>query len=513
MRFFLLVMSVTSFWRSTQAQQEQPKCTMCADGSMGNVQLSMGSLSCEYIATVASTVSSDSSTCMDLQMQAYQYCACPTYPTDAFCSVCQNGSMKLFHPLRSIPLLPRSMSISISGLGGVGNSMDLGGNYYTCREVMFARNDGSDVCTIVPKADYLCGCPKATPPSCTMCPPSNTSDAIVAPNKRIPPLFTTTCEQIRFAAYMMTSEAECSSLLTSAPVDLPAYCGCTDSKVSSSICSLCGSGTPHANPDLVVDEQLGLTCGMMLSAVAPYVTSPDYCTALQARYQSMCCTSSEPVVVIAPTPVQVPVNPPPTLQPTPLATTGATTPSLATVVPTTMVWTPFPTFQVASTIPMSPTMSMGNTTLFPTFVPNASAVSQQPTPGIVTAFTYYPTFTPDNTTAAPSMILTSPTVGGVASSNGTFYPTLDPLTNNASSMGPTTSMLGTRSPSAATTPAGIPSGSSLSPAGRPPSDVVTRTPVAGNAATAPSMSSSSRCISMGTGTLTVVLAVMGSIWI
>jgi hypothetical protein len=287
------------------------QCTLCADGSAGDVTLSFGSTSCDTINQVIGSTPADSPECLDLQVQTYRYCACPTYPSDQYCSLCTNGAFTIANPSQAIPALPRNSSSTSTASTTSSSSTTNSGDYYTCEEVLFARKDNGNVCDILPSAAHVCGCPDSTLPDCSLC--TTAGGSVTASDKRVPPLFTTTCTTFQAMAYMTTTASECSNLLADVPVDVSLYCACNDTTASpEATCFVCGNYIPMDNLDtIVVDATLDLTCDMLLNDVAPFVNDNSYCTTLQSKYQGGCCQGA-------------PTNPP-SSQPTAAPTTPAPT--------------------------------------------------------------------------------------------------------------------------------------------------------------------------------------------
>jgi hypothetical protein len=267
LRLLVLASSVSL---SVLAQSSAFKpCTLCADGSSGSLTKSFGTTPCSAIAKVIGATPADSHECLDIQMQAYQYCDCPTYPQE-YCSLCPNGEYEIANPRQRIPTLPRE--------GAQKNS------FYTCSEVKFARKDEGDTCDILPSAAALCGCPGASPPTCSLCP-----DSKKAPDRRVPPDFKYTCSDLQALAALST---DCVELTTNSPIDIEAFCKCTD-ELPPPTCSLCEEYAPLPEGTFVVlDVAIGLSCGSLLNNIIPTVTSNDYCKELQYMYQGSCCTGA-----------------------------------------------------------------------------------------------------------------------------------------------------------------------------------------------------------------------------
>jgi hypothetical protein len=254
------------------AQNASSTCTLCADGKTEPVGM-IGTTDCSVIATsLANAVSgTDSSLCLDTQLQGYKFCNCSALPT-GYCSMCDTttGSAYVSLPTKySDWIVPGTTNL-------------------TCAEAEFQQ---SDVC--YSDAAWYCGCESAKRGVCSLC-----SDNTVAPNDRyLPPDFTKTCAMLDREGGAVYAASDCSSamMVQFAGFDSQNYCGCsvgagtTNNTVTGCFCDI-------INPDLVISDA-GVKCSD-LTVVTNFITTSSGCDELVSKYGTLCC--SEIVPTIAP---------------------------------------------------------------------------------------------------------------------------------------------------------------------------------------------------------------------
>ena len=258
---------------STQLSLAAAQCTICSDGSPPNGKF--GGIDCAAFEADLVHTASDSETCRLLQLEAFQACNCPEYPTEQFCPLCENGFFDIADPKRPIVVWKND-----------------DGSFLMCEDVLFGDTSVEGQCELYAGASYYCGCPDAEPPTstCSLCGSSSTIQEASAPvNLRIPPLFQTHCEDYRQAAPVFYSDDTCSQLGSDLPIDVRVYCGCDVSDKAAS-CQLCPAGTTLSGgtETLLADNSTKITCEEW-SAVAAAVTDADYCQEAVLPMQSSCC--------------------------------------------------------------------------------------------------------------------------------------------------------------------------------------------------------------------------------
>ena len=295
----MILLPLALLLASATAQQ----CTLCADGSTGTLSNSFGgsSVTCGSIGGVIGSTAANSSDCKEVQVQAFQFCDCPTYPEDYFCSLCPDGDFNLTEMdfRRQVPIFPAD---------------DEDEGFRTCRDILFEPiADGA--CEAVTSAAGFCGCPTAPPRTCFLC---ENATAVTKPTARVPPLFRQTCESLDTLTQFAVSNETCANTTTNFPVNVPQFCGCADAMeepLPALNCSLCANFTEQ-NLDKVVNVELGVTCQTLIDT-APFVTDADYCDSLVADFQVECCAGAPTQAPTAP-PTLAPIMPvaAPTMAPT-----------------------------------------------------------------------------------------------------------------------------------------------------------------------------------------------------
>lgn len=125
-------------------------CTLCIGGEDANLTATVGGAAdgVPCAALVDNLEGITPQACQDLQLLGFRYCGCSSYPTDAFCPMCQDAVTDL--PVR-FQLIP----------GGGGD---------TCDDRLFVPVDDVDGnCSLAQKPGYACGCPNAEIPACQIC--------------------------------------------------------------------------------------------------------------------------------------------------------------------------------------------------------------------------------------------------------------------------------------------------------------------------------------------------------
>lgn len=334
-------------------------CTLCYGGSssfnanatFGGSLAATSSLTCGDVNAVIHHTSANDPTCLQLQLQAYQYCNCTTFPT-SYCAMCPS----LGRGQQQSPFVPITQPNQVI----FNPQWNL-----TCQDALFASNDsiplapsssldsplyGPGACQRIAAWAYACGCPDTTPPPCSTCLNRHLAQA----TKLLPPFFQTTCQQFADVASYEGSETVCQSYYAAAPVDVVAYCGgcvigvavnnetsptngsaqTTSSNTTTTVaistvantgaCSLCQASLQQFEPppssssssssfaklnDTIITltnlrrngtaVSTNFTCFALFQWVQ-YVTSPSYCQHVRAAAAAQCC---EVAITAAPTPV------------------------------------------------------------------------------------------------------------------------------------------------------------------------------------------------------------------
>lgn len=260
--------------------QSQAGCTLCADASppIGNNSFG-GGTDCSLIdASIGMTPAGDKY-CTLLQVQGYSFCGCPTFP-DTFCNMCDYNTT-------GYVALPKNRQSRV-----------ISGTNLTCAAAEFLPvSDGE--CGAAQAAASYCGCPNAPARSsnCSLC--ENASTTVVVNNRRLPPLFDTTCAELDDSIGQSAPPCRTSNATANVPLLLQGYCGCPPTAdAPSSQCSFCGGNNTVVNPKAIVDPSSGVTC-RDVETMAMFVNSAEYCTTLQTDYNVTCCLPT-PAPVAAP---------------------------------------------------------------------------------------------------------------------------------------------------------------------------------------------------------------------
>ena len=260
------------------------QCTVCADGTTTPVG-SFGTTDCSLIAeSIAMTPDSDPE-CDMIRLQGFMYCACPTFPTEQYCSLCDYTS-STSAAYQSLPAEYQSWVIPT--LDNV-----------QCQDVEFLSTDDNRCgSTALMEAAWFCGCTgdSVQRGQCNLCGSTDT-----APNTRTlpPPLDSKTCAQRdrEGGLFYNVDGNTCETLLLGdtfpSQFDYLSYCGCVESAEVPNLCSLCGTESSVQNPDATLGSNSSMTCAA-LEMATPYVLDTDYCTELQDQYTDLCCNPAPP---------------------------------------------------------------------------------------------------------------------------------------------------------------------------------------------------------------------------
>jgi hypothetical protein len=267
--------------RAQQQQQQQQQgsgCTLCADGSPPTPGASLGGTDCGLINDSVGMTPADSGDCLDIQLQGYAYCGCPTIP-DSYCTMCD------YEETGYVALPSQFTNLVLPG------TTDL-----KCSDAEFIpRQGGALSCAAVRDAAYYCGCVGADQPantsSCFLCGADHAGATVN--NRLLPPLFTETCaardREIGTLSECTNIEDDYVQL-----INVTSYCGClTDTEVEPiGTCPLCGAGNDMVNPNAFLFG--GAIKCRQLETVASYVIDADYCSTLQGEANETCCTMTMP---------------------------------------------------------------------------------------------------------------------------------------------------------------------------------------------------------------------------
>jgi hypothetical protein len=164
------------------------QCTLCEDGSEVDPEGTIsGMLTCTVLAGVlVGDTATNSTTCIDAQLQGYLFCGCPTYP-DVFCAMCSGGATDI----------TAKQKIAFTN--------------QTCAEVLFVKEAELDSCADITQYESLCGCPNApaAPATCSLC-----GDGEELTNEStVVDVFGTTCQEVfDYSTFVMTAE-ECDGVI------------------------------------------------------------------------------------------------------------------------------------------------------------------------------------------------------------------------------------------------------------------------------------------------------------
>lgn len=300
-------------------------CTLCADGSAPLEGATLGGTTdCSFIDANLAMTPADSDDCVNIQIEGYRHCGCPTLP-ESICSMCDyslttstaNGNSSGFFA----PLSPGFANVT-TRLMVPGDFSSMSSEYlrfFQCQELEFVpRRQSSNqeeqlpTCADVRGQAYFCGCAGSVRPlDCFLCPNSSTTSGFQSPegfagSRYLPDEFTNTCANLDrdFGSFPVvdnnsTNNRECQSEnYISSIMNLRGYCGCDVDDVPTPVpeddissCNLCGNNENDiSNPDAKVND-IGVTC-RDIGLVASFVTNASYCQELQMEMNVTCCTSS-----------------------------------------------------------------------------------------------------------------------------------------------------------------------------------------------------------------------------
>jgi hypothetical protein len=319
MRYLFIFATLFSHHGISTAQQQggggANGCTLCANGSPPTEGASLGGTDCSLINDSIGMTPADSADCLEIQLQGYANCGCPTIP-DSYCTMCD-------YEKSGFVALPSQFTNLV-----VPGTTDL-----RCGDAEFIpRQGGALSCSALRDAAYFCGCVSAEEPSntptCFLCGADNA--AAVVNNRLLPPLFTETCaakdREIGTLSECTNIEDDYVQL-----INVTSYCGChTDAAEPVGQCPLCGAGNDLVNANAFLFG--GAIKCRQLETVASYVIDADYCSTLQGEANETCCTMTMPPSVAPsrqrnaePTPSTIPDNEPVLSNDT--ASSNETTPS------------------------------------------------------------------------------------------------------------------------------------------------------------------------------------------
>lgn len=272
---FLLWIAIFHALVNTVKGQGQGDCTLCADGSAPDMNLSSEDLgwSCFDLNSFASILKTSDAECTELQIIGFQDCACPTFPP-GFCTLCPGGFSDIPDKNVQVPST----------------------NNLTCGDILFVETSLlQNGCEDLAPYRERCGCPAEA--ECSYC-----ADGTMPmySNRVIPYLSTpsnqVTCAQQASAAFSSTAEQCDTYTVAPVPVNGQGYCGCQGT-FPSNFCSLCPAGTEVVNPDAVLPETGGMTC-LEMEEYLRYITDQTSCQTI-ADSSQICCRPIESCPVCA----------------------------------------------------------------------------------------------------------------------------------------------------------------------------------------------------------------------
>jgi hypothetical protein len=162
------------------------QCTLCEDGSPIDPNGMIGGTPCADIDSVIGLTPTNSTTCVEAQLQGYLNCGCPTYP-GVYCAMCAEGGTDI----------TARQKIAFTN--------------QTCEDVLFVKEAELDSCADITQYESLCGCPDApaAPGTCSLCGEgeelTNESTVVGA--------FETTCQDVFDYAPFVTTAEECDGVI------------------------------------------------------------------------------------------------------------------------------------------------------------------------------------------------------------------------------------------------------------------------------------------------------------
>jgi hypothetical protein len=161
------------------------QCTLCEDGSAITGGM-IGMTPCADIDSVIGATDPTSTTCIDVQLQGYLNCGCPTYP-DVFCAMCSEGGTD------------------------INDRKQIAFTNQSCEDVLFVKEAELNSCQDITQYESLCGCPDApaAPGTCSLC-----GDGMELINAgTVVDDFDTTCQEAFDYAPFVATETECTSVI------------------------------------------------------------------------------------------------------------------------------------------------------------------------------------------------------------------------------------------------------------------------------------------------------------
>lgn len=169
-------------------------------------------------------------------------------------------------------------------------------NDTTCEDALFAEIAVENACSDIERTAHFCGCPGAPEPICKLC---ANGPAPSKPTRRLPPSFTLTCADYSDLVEFSLDESECANAINGTlPIHTSTYCGCVNVSTPVPTCSLCGDAA-LINADMNVAEP-DVTC-QELFEMAPFLKDQLYCSALQANFTICCEGGAVPAPTMSPT--------------------------------------------------------------------------------------------------------------------------------------------------------------------------------------------------------------------
>ena len=256
-------------------EDDAPSCTLCADGSPGDLSLSTTreeGWTCNDLNIFATTIlKEDDMDCHKIRVLGFQDCACPTFPG---CNLCPNGFFDIPDPTVAVP--------SPNGL--------------TCADILFVEPERlpTGQCSDLSPYRELCGCP--TDSECSFCADGSapTEQSRVLPYLSTPSEPPVTCGQVATMAFSSPPGQCADYTVAPVPVNGQGYCGCQGT-FPSNLCTMCPDGAAIVNPDFVVPNTQGMTCSEV-EEYLQYITDEDSCNAIAASAQ-VCCKEIVPCPV------------------------------------------------------------------------------------------------------------------------------------------------------------------------------------------------------------------------
>lgn len=151
----LLTLLLLGYLPDSLAQQQ---CSLCFGGGEPNLNNTIGGNPGDTgCSAFANDVEIDADGCRDLQVLGYRWCDCPDYPEEFFCSMCNDGFFAIPNRFKQIPGLDK-----------------------TCEDRLFVPKTSVDSCDDAMKPGFVCGCPEAEEPHCSICGAGTAEDAKIA---------------------------------------------------------------------------------------------------------------------------------------------------------------------------------------------------------------------------------------------------------------------------------------------------------------------------------------------